>query len=263
MQVPGYLRLTTLGDVLGAIYREGATGNLALSEFNGPRAGATHRIHVVSGLVVDVEASFPGTRLGDILMQAGALDPSKLHRCTVHQAARPGARIGDVLLQSRALSEYALSEALRVQRRERLERLFELDDARLGFHVARPRAQREALDPPGYLHGRRRLRDRVVAPARRERAGASSMSGVGGASHSSGARPARTATAERRDPVRARALATLGLNSAADRPSVQRAFRELARTLHPDRFPQAGMEERVELMRRFAEITAAYHTLVA
>jgi hypothetical protein len=248
MQVPGYLRLTTLGDVLGAIYREGATGALSLAEFSGPRAGATHRIHVVSGLVVEVEASFPGTRLGDILMQAGSLDPSKLHRCTVQQAARPGLRIGDVLLQTRALSEYALVEALRVQRRERLERLFEITDARLAFHVARTRVEREALDPPGYLRGRKRHRDRSVAPARRER-------------------PAQAAPAhipsERRDPVRTRALETLGLQATADRGSVQRAFRELARSLHPDRFPEAGIEERVAIMRRFAEITAAYHALVA
>jgi hypothetical protein len=242
MQVPGFLRLTTLGDVLGSIYREGATGVLELAEFTGPRAGATHRVHVVSGLVVDVEASFPGTRLGDILMQAGALDPSRLRRCALHQAAQPGARLGAVLLQARALSEYALVEALRVQRRERLERLFEMSDARLRFHVARLRSSREALDPPSYLHGRTRHRDRVVVP-RRE----------------------RVVTAEpavRRDPARARALSTLGLAAAADRTEVQRAFRELARSHHPDRFPDAGVKERAELMRRFAEITAAYHALV-
>jgi len=44
---------------------------------------------------------------------------------------------------------------------------------------------------------------------------------------------------------------------------VQRAFRQLATRFHPDRHPGASVEVRSALMRRFAEITAAYHALVA
>jgi DnaJ-class molecular chaperone len=44
---------------------------------------------------------------------------------------------------------------------------------------------------------------------------------------------------------------------------VQRAFRKLAASLHPDRFPTANAAERADIMKRFSEITAAYHALVA
>ncbi len=126
--------------------------------------------------------------------------------------------------------------ALRLQRRERLEALFLLDEARLAFRVARAAGcgTLPPLEPREFLIGRERAR---------ERAGARS----GG----------------RRDPVRARALSTLGLTDVSDRASVQRAFRQLAARMHPDRFPAATEADRASLMRRFAEITAAYHALVA
>ena len=181
MNLPGHLRLTTLGDVLGAVYREGATGVVELVE-GGANAGTLHRIFIVAGLVGDVESPYGG------------------------------------------------------KRHERLERLFALRDARIAFRVrARPGATPPPLEPREFLLGRRRARD------------------------GEGARSGTT----RRDPVRTRALATLGLTEMADRASVQNAFRELARRMHPDRFPTANAAERVELIRRFAEVTAAYHALVA
>lgn len=184
MNLPGRLRLTTLGDVLGAVYRERSSGVLEVVETEGPYAGRSHRIHFMDGLVQEVESS------------------------------------GDPVDEE--------------ERRARLDALFRLTDARLAFHVARASRRRmdEPLGPREFLHGRVRTRDR------------------GG--------PGR-----RRDPTRARALATLGLPDEADRASVMRTFRTLAARLHPDRFPAATAEERADLMRRFAEITAAYHTLVA
>jgi hypothetical protein len=235
MQVPGFLRLTTLGDVLGAIYREGATGVLEIAELHGVRAGKVHRVHVHSGLVVNVEAEFPGTRLGDVLVQSGLTSPDRVRQGVARLPSLPGMRFGDVLLSSRTVSEHALSEALRLQRRERLERLFELEDARLTFRVARRPSANEALEPSAVLKGRKRHRDRLSS----------------------------IPSSRRQDPARARALSVLGLDGAADRPSVQKAFRELARSSHPDRFPTASVEQRAYLMQRFAEITAAYHALVA
>lgn len=183
MNLPGRLRLTTLGDVLGTVYRERTSGILELVETEGPSSGRAHRIHFVDGLVTDVES--------EVL-------------------TRPD-----------------------VERRERLDALFRFSDARLAFHVARGRRPRQTpLGPREFLHGRARSRDK--GDSRR-----------------------------RRDPTRARALATLGLPDEADRASVLRAFRTLASRLHPDRFPAATAEERAELMRHFAEITAAYHALVA
>jgi hypothetical protein len=181
MNLPGQLRLTTLGDVLGAVYREGATGVIELVE-GGANAGTLHRIFIVGGLVGDVESPHAG------------------------------------------------------RRHERLERLFGLRDARIAFRVrARPSTTPPPLEPREFLIGRRRARDGEEA------------------------RHGKT----RRDPVRTRALATLGLTDAADRASVQNAFRELARRMHPDRFPSANAAERAELIRRFAAVTAAYHALVA
>jgi hypothetical protein len=184
VNLSGRLRLTTLGDVLGAVYRERTSGVLEVVETEGPYSGRTHRIHFADGLVQDVESGASGQRDGDV-----------------------GAR---------------------------LDALFLLGDARLTFHVARPGRRRQAqpLGPREFLHGRARSRDKVD-PGRR------------------------------RDPTRARALATLGLPDGADRATVLRAFRMLAARLHPDRFPSATTEERAGLMRRFAEITAAYHALVA
>lgn len=183
MNLSGRLRLTTLGDVLGAVYRERTSGVLDVVETEGPYSGRTHRIHFVEGLVQDVESA-TGERGGNV-----------------------GAR---------------------------LDALFLLGDARLTFHVARAgrSVQAPPLGPREFLHGRARNRDKV--DSRR-----------------------------RRDPTRARALATLGLPDEADRASVLRAFRTLAARLHPDRFPSATTQERADLMRRFAEITAAYHSLVA
>jgi hypothetical protein len=182
MNLPGRLRLTTLGDVLGAMHREHASGILELVETEAPNAGRRHRIHFIGGLVEEIE-----------------------------------------------------SELVIAERHELLETLFRLGDARLTFHVARAGKRRERpLGPPEFLHGRPRSRDK----------------GGGRAT-------------KRRDPTRARALATLGLPDEADRTSVLRAFRTLAVRLHPDRFPSATPAERAELMRRFAEITQAYHVLVA
>jgi len=184
VNLSGRLRLTTLGDVLGAVYRERTSGVLDVVETEGPYSGRTHRIHFVDGLVQDVESGASDGFARDI-----------------------GAR---------------------------LDALFLLADARLTFHVARPGRRRDdkPLGPREFLHGRARSRDKMDQ-------------------------------GRRRDPTRARALATLGLPDGADRTTVMRAFRMLATRLHPDRFPSATPAERADLMRRFAEITAAYHALVA
>lgn len=236
MNLPGRLRLTTLGDVLGAVYREGATGVLELTESHGPNAGRVHRVHFAAGLVRDVESAVVATRLGDILKKRGLVDRASLSRLPVRLVSAPRRLVGEHLVQMGAVSAREVGAALRMQRRERLERLFQLEDARLAFRVARagePDAP-SPFEPSEYLHGRARSRDRDAGPAQ-----------------------------QRKDPVRTRALATLGLSGDADRAMVQRAFRQLAVQMHPDRFPTAGATDRAQLMRRFAEITAAYHVLVA
>jgi hypothetical protein len=238
MRLPGKLRLTTLGDVLGSVYREGATGLLELVETKGAAAGRVHRIAFAAGLVAHVESSVPTALLGEILRRRGAVGDAALERALERQVFDPDRRIGQLLVEEGAIPKDVLSGALRLQRKLKLERLFLLEDARLSFRVAQGGAGGavEPLSPREFLHGRRRSRDRADV-------------------HDGGH--------WRRDPARSRALATLGLPESADRESVQRAFRTLARHLHPDRFPDASGPDRDDLMRRFAEITAAYHTLVA
>jgi hypothetical protein len=65
------------------------------------------------------------------------------------------------------------------------------------------------------------------------------------------------------DEPRARALRLLGLDSEADLPTIRKAFREIAVKLHPDRFATAPAAMREQKSALFAEVSAAYHLLVA
>jgi len=70
--------------------------------------------------------------------------------------------------------------------------------------------------------------------------------------------------AERSAPIdlrKAQALRTLGVEAGADVETVKRAYRRLARSLHPDLQPDASFEQRRSLERKFSEITAAYESL--
>ena len=58
------------------------------------------------------------------------------------------------------------------------------------------------------------------------------------------------------------AYALLELADGAGADEVKRAYRRLARTLHPDVHPNASPDELRELERRFAAVTAAYRRLV-
>lgn len=252
MLLPGRLRATTLGDLLGALYRARATGVLELVETGGVRAGRRHRVHIDGGLVEHVDTSLSVPKLGEILRREGFLSEATVRALLRRTLTSPGRRLGEMLVEARAASSQALGAALRYQQRARLDALFALSDALVKFHVMSARCA-EALDcplsPREFLFGRRRARDRsnARAGAPRDRA-----------------RPASAAALPaRQDPKRARAFGMLGLRAGADRDAVQRAFRARARQVHPDRFPRASAGERAELMQRFAELSAAYHLLVA
>jgi DnaJ-domain-containing protein 1 len=64
------------------------------------------------------------------------------------------------------------------------------------------------------------------------------------------------------DVRRRAAMRVLGVPADAGVDQVKRAYRRLARTLHPDLQPELDAERRRWLERRFAEVTAAYETLV-
>lgn len=64
------------------------------------------------------------------------------------------------------------------------------------------------------------------------------------------------------DPRRTAALRLLGVDDGADVETVKRAYRRLARELHPDLQPDVDAQRRRTLERRFAEVTAAYESLI-
>jgi len=63
------------------------------------------------------------------------------------------------------------------------------------------------------------------------------------------------------DPQRVAAQRLLGIDDSADLDTVKRAYRRLARSLHPDLQPGIDLGRRRALERRFAEVTAAYEVL--
>jgi DnaJ-domain-containing protein 1 len=64
------------------------------------------------------------------------------------------------------------------------------------------------------------------------------------------------------DPQRSAAARTLGLAEDADVEQIKRAYRRLARSLHPDLQPEVEGDRRRTLEARFAEVTAAYEALI-
>jgi hypothetical protein len=247
MKLPGRLRLTTLGDVLGALHRSGASGVLELTEDR----GVTHRVYWASGMITRVDTDLFRERLGDLLAGQGFLGARALARLARRLLEAPRQRAGEILVEEGFVSTELVSAGLRRQLRQRLDALFGLRDAQLAFRVPRPyEQQRSPLSPGEFLHGRPRARPRVRAAAGHDRPSASQASA--GSSASSPRTPHGSRT---------RAYVTLGLLPGADRATIQQAFRRLARNLHPDRFPNADASERARLLSRFAELSAAYHSL--
>lgn len=236
MRLPGRLSATTLGDLLGLLHRGKVSGVLELVEAQGPARGRVHRIHLEGGLVAQVETQLAVPKLGEILKQQGFVGDEALRRLVRELTRAPGKRAGQVLREDQKLPESALSAALRRQLRHRLDALFGVGEAEIRFRVAKPSAERAVpLSPREFLHGRPRKRD--------------------------GERRRRPETGRER--ARSQALAVLGLGDRASREAVQRAFRSLAAQVHPDRHPSASAPERALLLQRFAELSAAYHLLVA
>lgn len=244
MQLPGRLRLTTLGDVLGAIHRAGASGVLELTD----ERGRVHRVFWSGGMITQVDTELYRERLGDLLARQGSLGARALARLARRLLEAPAQRAGEILVEEGFVSSDLVNAGLRRQLHQKLEALFQLKDGQLAFRVPRPHEQhRTPLSPGEFLHGRPRARPRPRYAAAQERA----KNG-----------PASSGSALRvPGGSQSRAYATLGLPPGADRAAIQQAFRRLALNLHPDRFPNAEPSERARLLSRFAELSAAYHAL--
>jgi hypothetical protein len=243
MQLPGRLSQTTLGDLLGAAFRERITGTLELEEATGPAAGRRHAIFLEDGLVVRIDTELGAERIGQLLVEQGSIPSDRLRRLLWRRPAGDEGPLGAWLVAGGHVDTDALALALARQLEARLEALFALGDARLYFRVPKPRDRRKdaptPLRPPEFLPGKPRARETLRA----RRGG-----------------PART---RRTDPVRGRCLTVLQLPESADAAEVREAFRRLASRYHPDRHPGASHEERCEMLRKFAELSRAYHVLIA
>jgi DnaJ-domain-containing protein 1 len=235
MQLPGRLKATTLGDLLGSLHREGVSGTLELIE----PGGRTHRVHLANGLVTAVEIDRASASLAEILRDEEQVDDDTLRRSLLRAMASRRLH-GEVLVRDFHLSPDVVGRALRRQIMLRLAALEELSDAQICYRVTvrPPRgALEQPLDATEFLSGRKRARDRDTP----------SSSRFPGAV----------------DVGRLAACRTLGLSTSADSDEIKRTYRRLVREYHPDLHPEATHDDRRILARRFAEVTAAYRTLVA
>src|SRR5580693_421490 len=141
MDLPGRLRATTLGDLLGALHRARVNGTLELAEDR----GRVHRVHLAQGLVAAVELDAASPSLAEILRSDRAADDDVLRRSLLRAMASKRLH-GEVLVDDFRLSPAVVGDALRRQILARLSVLDKLGDARVSFRVA-------VRTPRGALHG--------------------------------------------------------------------------------------------------------------
>lgn len=244
MQLPGRLKATTLGDLLGVLHRGSASGTLELVE----SGGRAHRVHLTRGLVTAVEVDRAAASLGEILRHEEEVDDDVLRRSLLRAMASQRLH-GEVLVRDFHISPEVVGRALRKQVTLRLQMLDSLGDAQVFYRVTCKPPRGALVDEPlaanEFLTGKRRARDRVAE------------SGVYRTARPSSGMPGSV------DVGRIVAYRTLGLSASAAETEVKQAYRRLVREYHPDLHPSASFEERRTLSARFAEVTAAYRALVA
>src|SRR5690606_1985952 len=169
MQLPGQLRDTTLGDLLGALYRVQADGALELLEPLGHR----HRIELRGGRVEKVDTEVDAPLLGELLKLSESF-PTPAHQ-----------RLGESLLDRGLVTHEQLASALYQQNLARLEKLFALKEASIRFRPPRPISDdptaSAALDPSEVLTDRARFQSRASTtrrPPRYRRDGALHVLGL-------------------------------------------------------------------------------------
>jgi DnaJ-domain-containing protein 1 len=226
MQLASRLRDTSLGDLLAALHRAGASGVLELIERH-----TRHAIHLRRGHVQAVETDARATRLGDVAIRAGAASRPCVERARIYAQSR-GLRIGQALVATRTIDTHELDSLLATQQRERLASLYRLGDAEVRFRVARPlpegACERQPLGPQETFFGRPRRKPRTMV------------------------RPAAALRAPR---------AILGVTESANRDEIRVAFRRLVLELHPDRAVDVPDAERNARAARLVEVLEAYRSL--
>jgi hypothetical protein len=241
MQLHGRLRSTTLGDLLGVLHRGAATGTLEFVEDR----GRVHRVHVTCGLVAAVELDGASPPLAEFLRVDEAADEDVLRRSLLRALASRKLH-GQVLVDEFNLAPSLVGRALRRQMCARLVALEQLTDARVAFRVT--------VRPP---------REALVGKLRDSRGAGVWDAPLGAGEFLHGRRRARERTSVRAEPVDASAWGILGLSPGSAVAEVKRAYRRLARTVHPDLHPGATDVERRTLQARFTKLTDAYRALMS
>lgn len=261
MHLPRRLSASTLGDLLGTLYRGHTTGVLELRESAyvlGPGAsGRVHRIHLYSGAVSGIETPLSAHPLGEMLQHQGLLPPFALERL-LSKIERGDPRMsGVILIEEGLLPKELVRRGLHRQLREKIDIIYALSDAEVRFYTARPLSDTARrlgqLEPSVFLYGRPRARDRIKASGQRTAHKTAHQEET----------PPPASGVRCIDESKRRAYKTLGLSEDADIPTIRKTFRRMAIALHPDRFIHAGDEIRAHTTARFAEVSAAYHLLVA
>src|SRR2546423_8644012 len=98
VRISGRLSETTLGDVLGALFRARVTGLVRLTEGCGALAGRSHAIYLSRGEVVAVDTPSRVSPLGEILRQRGLLDAAAQRQLGLRVAAARHRKIGGLLV---------------------------------------------------------------------------------------------------------------------------------------------------------------------
>jgi hypothetical protein len=196
---------------------------------------------MASGLVVAVELDAATPTLVEFLRGDPSAGDDLLRRSLLRALASRRLH-GEVLVGEFHVSPAVVGRALRRQIAARLQSLEDLADARICFRVVvrPPRGSllntpssgadtwAGPLGPRDFLYGRRRARERSKSAA---------------------------------VPSRGTAWETLGLSPGAAEQDIKRAYRRLARAVHPDLHPEASDGERRVLAARFNAITEAYRAL--
>src|ERR1700689_4986164 len=100
MLLPGRLRQTTLGDLLGTLHRARVHGTLELAE----DLGRTHRIHLADGGIVAVEFDGAAATLPAVLRASHDVDDAVLRRSLLRAIASKRLH-GEVLVHEFQIAE--------------------------------------------------------------------------------------------------------------------------------------------------------------
>lgn len=213
MKLPGQLKDTTLGDILGALHRERATGYLELVE---PQ-GRSHRLELWEGKVHGVETQAPGPRLGELL-EVDPIPPETV------------GRLGETLIAQGLISHFQLEKALHRQALARLELLYGISEAAIRFRAPRPRPEDPTAPAPletdEFLSGRPRKRGCESVAMRRPTSTALGVLGLASDASPSDIRRAFRELAGEHHPDRHPKA------SAQERAQLFRRFAEISRAYH-------------------------------